>query len=129
MSNPDRYIQAAISKWGGDSDISIDTDSATVDTLPSDGAWVTALLWVGDDELEPEPGPTYVVWACTLNRKGTAFGPWLVDATFTCSDDADGRQARASAHEHARSMRRMYPASLVAVRPAEKRPLTPRFNT
>lgn len=124
MNTPDRYILAALRKWNGDSDI----DITNIATPTDDGAWVTALLWVSDDELEPEPGPTYVVWACSLNREGTAFGPCLVEATFTCSDDADGQQARANAHEHARSMRRMYPASLMAVKPAEKRLLTPRFN-
>lgn len=129
MTSNDRYIQAAINKWGGDSDVSICTDPSRVDSSPSNGAWITAFLYVADDELEPEPGPTYVVWACNLNREGTAFGPWLCDGTFTCNeDDVDGRQARANAHEYARSMRRIYPASLLAVKPAGSRPLAPRFN-
>ena len=129
MTASNRYIEAAIAKWDGDADISINTDDSSVDSSPNDGAWVSALLWVSDDELEPEPGPTCVVWSCTLNSEGTAFGPWLCDGTFTCNeDDVDGRQARANAHEYARSLRRQYPAALVAVRPADKRLLTPRFN-
>lgn len=123
-----RYVQAARHKWEGDSDISVSEDWTEV-TPTDDGAWITAAVFVHNDELEPKPGPTYVVWSCALNPEGTAFGPWLCNGTFICDeDDVDGRQARANAHEYARSLRRQYPAALVAVRPAEKRLLTPRFN-
>lgn len=65
MSTLDRYISAAIGKWGGDSDISIDTDSATVDTSPSDGAWVTALLWVSD----PPNGGSINDWYAVVSEQ------------------------------------------------------------
>lgn len=124
MTDNERYIQAAIAQWGGDPDV----DITSVITPADDGAWVHALLFVRDDELEPKPGPTYVIWCCYLNNEGTAFGRWLSDSGWTCDDDPDGKKARANAHDYARSLRRQYPASLVAVRPAGSRPLTPHFN-
>jgi hypothetical protein len=54
MSNP--YVKAAREKLYGDVDALADVDILnTIDTSPDGGAWVTALIWVSDDELKPEP--------------------------------------------------------------------------
>lgn len=43
------HFKAAQAKYGHNNDVDILDD---VDTPPNDGAWVTALIWVGDDKLE-----------------------------------------------------------------------------
>lgn len=95
------------------------------------GAWVAARVWVWDDRLEPEPGPTYDVWIaeqeCLGPGPGGAFlgdnWVWAFDQSFTCDDDPDGKGARQSAHEYARHLRSTYPCAYVGVYPAGKHPL------
>ena len=113
----DPYVEAARNKLYGNVATLDDVDILDiVDASPNDGAWVTALIWVSDDELPPEPGPTYDVWIAepdewTWQSCGT---------TFTCDDDPDGKGARHFAHEHARYLRDTYPCAFVAVRRADK---------
>ena len=54
MTDHDRYIEAARAKYMGDSDIEV-LDIDDVDVI--DGAWISARIFVRDDELEPIPGP------------------------------------------------------------------------
>ena len=116
--NTERYIAAACRKFNGDTHVAIDLDTASVDTDTVGGAWVRASIFVADDELEPPPGPGYGVFQNEIDWRptGPAWGGWRLDARFTCDDDSDGKQARAAAHQHARSLRATYPAALVAVR-------------
>ena len=133
MTDLNRYIQAARAKFAGDEDVAV-YDDADVDTeVDSDepGAWVQALLFVRDDELEPVPGPSYDVWIAEQEQLGLAPGGtfpgdnwvWAFDQSFTLDDDPDGKGARQSAHAYARYLRDTYPCAFVAVRPSGKRPL------
>lgn len=133
MTDFDRYIQAARDKFAGDGDVVI-YDDADVDTdvePRSPGAWVSAQIFVRDDELEPTPGSTYDVWIGEQEQLGLAPGGtflgdnwiWTFDQSFTCDDDPDGKGARQSAHAYARHLRNTYPCAFVAVRPSGKCPL------
>ena len=129
-----RWITTARSAYGTD-DIAV-YDDALIDASPDDGAWVQAWVWVSDDDLEPEPGPTYAVWFAEQEQVDSAPGShfpgpwtWTHDQNFTCDDDPDGRGARRSAHEYARHLRNTYPCAYVAVRPAGQRPLPVRTDT
>lgn len=117
LSSTERYIAAACRKFQGDTDVSISLD-APVDTDTIGGAWVSALIFVADDELEPPPGPSYGVFRNKIRwgPTGPDWGGWTLDARFSCDDDSDGKRARAAAHQRARSLRATYPAALVAVR-------------
>jgi hypothetical protein len=132
MSDHDRYIRAARSKFGDD--IYIQDDICVIDTEPTlrgPGAWISALVFVHSDELEPIPGPTYDVWIGEQEELGPAPGGtflgdnwvWAFDQSFTCEDDPDGVGARRSAHTYARHLRNTYPCAFVAVRPSGKCPL------
>lgn len=68
-----------------------------------------------NDDPEPEPGPTYVVWSASPDDN-EGWEAWQAEASFTCDDDPDGKGARQSAHEHARYLRRTYHGHLIAVR-------------
>ena len=133
MTDYSRYIQAARAKFAGDDDVAV-CDDADVDTdvdPKEPGAWVTARIFVHDDELEPVPGPSYDVWIAEQEQLGLAPGGtflgdnwvWAFDQTFTCDDDPDGKGARHYAHEYARYLRDTYPCAFVAVRPSGKCPL------
>jgi hypothetical protein len=63
-------------------------------------------------------GPSYDIWIAEPDK-----WEWCFDHRFTCEDDPDGKEARQSAHEHARYLRKTYPCAYVAVRPAGKAPL------
>lgn len=125
-----RYIEAARRLWHDDDQVTID-DCPVVSDGADDGAYVMAWVWVSDDDLEPEPGPTYSVWIAEQEEEvdlapgGHFPGPWtwICDQDFTCDDDPDGRGARRSAHERARYLRNTYPCAYVAVLPAGRRPL------
>lgn len=78
-----------------------------------------------EGDSEGQPGPTYSVWISEPVDSSDGMNPiwrWQHEQDFTCTDDPEGRGARASAHGYARYLRRTYPASLVAVRPAGKAP-------
>ena len=109
-----RYINAARSRWHSDGEIEIDDDS-TVSRGCSNGAYVQAWVWVYDDQLDPEPGPSYDVWIAEPDE-----WEWVFDQTFTCDDDPDGKGARHFAHDYARHLRATYPCAFVAVRRADQ---------
>lgn len=117
-----RYIEAARRLWHDDGQIEIDDHSVVSDGC-GDGAYVMAWVWVSDDDLDPEPGPTYAVWIAEPDA-----WQWIHDQDFTCDDDPDSTGARRSAHAYARSLRTTYHCAYVAVRPAGKRPLPIRVN-
>ena len=123
------YRQAAQDR-AVDGELEID-DCAVISAGDDDGAYVMAWLWVPDDELPPEPGPTYSVWVAEpFNEDSPGWIPdistlewrWIHDETFTCDDDPDGIGARRNAHEYARYLRQTYPCAYVAVLPAGKAP-------
>jgi hypothetical protein len=121
-SLPERTYAAArrlygIAKW-------VEPDITTEYLEPDhsrDGFYVKGWFFVPAEELEPEPGPTYAVW--TAEKDDLDCWVWQWDADYTCDDDPDGKQARASAHEYARYLRNTYPCAYIAVRPACKAPL------
>lgn len=122
-----RYRQAAQDQ-AVDGELEVD-DWAVISAGDDDGAYVMVWLWVPDDELPPEPGPTYSVWVAEqFNEDSSGWVPdispwtWIHDQTFTCDDDPDGKGARRNAHEYARYLRSTYPCAYVAVLPAGKRP-------
>lgn len=108
-----RYIKAARDRY--EQDGVIEFDDTPVVSKSEDGCYVMAWAWVSDDDLEPEPGPTYVVWSASPDGND-GWEPWQAEASFTCDDDPDGEGARQSAHEHARYLRRTYHGHLIAVR-------------
>lgn len=119
MRNSERYIQAACRKWHGDTDVGIDITNAV--TPEDDGAWVHALLWVSDDELEPDPGPTYLVLYSRFLSSEDGYSDWQEDSRFTFDDDPDGQCARLFAHRRARELRNdLGTRYYVAVRDAAK---------
>jgi len=65
---------------------------------------------MGDDELEPGPGPSYDVWIAEPDE-----WEWRFDQRFTCEDDPDGKGAR--------HLRQTYHCAYVAVRPTGEKPL------
>lgn len=128
-----RYRQAAQDQAVG-GELEVD-DWAVISAGDDDGAYVMAWLWVPDDELPLEPGPSYSVWIAepaehVLARALSGLSPshsgadweWIHDQTFTCDDDPDGIGARRNAHEYARNLRQTYPCAYVAVLPAGKAP-------
>ena len=129
MSN--RYAEAARQKYFlHDDKVQILEE---IDTSVDGGAWVSALIWVSDEEVDPDPGPTYNVWIAEQTALHPTVGPggyfvdrwhwpWIHDQTFTCDDDPDGKGARAFAHKYARYLRSTYPCAYVAVLPASKMP-------
>ena len=123
------YRDAAYRIWHRDGEIEID-DDALISRGTDNGAYVQAWVWVYDDQLEPDPGPSYDVWTAEQEDLGPAPGgralgqwEWRFDSRFTCEDDPDGKGARHSAHEYARHLRQTYRCAYVAVRPAGKKPL------
>lgn len=135
MSVDDRYRKAVHDSLGP---VRVEPDaSVRHGTFHGDrGAWVTAQVWVWDDTLDPEPGPTYDVWIA--EREDLAPGPggtlldvgwvWAFDQSFTCDDDPDGKNARLGAHEYARYLRDTYPCAYVGVYLAGKHPLPIKHN-
>lgn len=118
---PARYIKAA-RDLSADRNISIADDAEIEYTEDGLGAYVTAQVWVYTDQIDPEPGPTYSVW---IAETAHDYAPWewTWDSDYTCDDDPDGKDARASAHQHARYLRKTNPCAFVAVLPACKAPL------
>lgn len=119
MVDPSHYIATARHIWQ-QADLTIDPepDCVVVNHEPDrHGAWVSARVFVHDDELIPQPGPTYIVWICEPSD-----WRWRPDLTFCCDDDPDGKGARHSAHEYARYLRNTYHCSYVAVRLGTKAP-------
>lgn len=105
--------------------------------LQSDGSWDVfidddpAHLGLSDDGLldfaqafrsDNLPGPAYAVWTAEQDDHAQQW-VWRWDADYSCKDDPDGINARASAHEYARYLRKTYPCAYVAVLPAGKQPL------
>lgn len=124
-----RYRQAAQDQAVG-GELEVD-DWAVISAGDDDGAYVMAWLWVPNDELPLEPGPSYSVWVAEqFNEDSPGWIPdistlewrWIHDQTFTCEDDPDGIGARRDAHEYARKLRQTYPCAYVAVLPAGKTP-------
>lgn len=121
-----RYIRVARNQNG---DLEFD-DHACVSKGSDNGAYVQAWIWVSDDDLEPEPGPTYDVWIAEQGASDPAPGghfpgPWTwahCGMTFTCDDDPDGKGARCYAHKYARYLRETCPCAYVAVRRADQGP-------
>lgn len=107
MTDSERYIQAARRKFSGDPDIAI-YDNAIIDNSPNKGFWVSAQLWVNNDELESGPGPTYVVRYSELLSDESGFSQWQEDSRFTFDDDPDGNCARLMAHRRARELRNQF---------------------
>lgn len=54
MTMANRYIEAAKRMFACNPDVDV---LDIVDESPDDGAWVTALIWISDDEPEPSPAP------------------------------------------------------------------------
>lgn len=105
--------------------------------LQSDGSWDVfidddpAHLGLSDDGLldfaerfrsDNLPGPTYAVWTAEQSDH-TQQWVWRWETDYSCEDDPDGTNARASAHQYARYLRKTYPCAYVAVLPAGKQPL------
>jgi hypothetical protein len=111
------YRNAAKRVWHDDGQIEIDED-AIVSHSSGSGAYVQAWVWICDDQIELEPGPTYDVWIAEPDDWN-----WTHAGRFTCEDDPDGIGARRSAHLHARNLRQTYHCAHVAVRPAGNKPL------
>lgn len=118
-------------EYGGYTDIDWDSqksvlrDGSKIFIAEDRSEWLMSQLLFeeikADADPEGQPGPTCSVWIC--EPKETAYAwLWQHDQDFTCTDDPEGRGARASAHGYARYLRKTYPASLVAVRPAGKAP-------
>ena len=124
-----RYREAAIKKYDYNDDFEIEDDAHVSLGANANGAWVTGRIWIWKDELEPMPGPTYCVYISNYDDKLDQWGAWILDQTFTCDDDDDGRKARRNAHEYARYLRKTFHCSYAAVRPADamaphRRPLS-----
>jgi hypothetical protein len=136
MTDPlSRYRQAARRHfYGGRDDVLILEDAPVRVDSGRGGAWVGVQIFVPSESVDSEPGPTYEVWIAERTALHPTVGPggyfvdgwhwpWIHDSSYTCEDDADGRSARAAAHEYARHLRKTYPCAFVAVRPAGKPPL------
>jgi hypothetical protein len=120
------YRDAAKRVWHDDGQIEID-DCAEISRSSDSGAYVQAWVWVYNDQLEPEPGPTYDVWTAEQEDLGPAPGgrvlgqwEWRFEQRFTCDDDPDGKGACRFAHDYARYLRDNYPCAFVAVRRGDK---------
>lgn len=112
-----------------DSQVSILRKGSKVYIAEDHSEWLMSQLRfeeIGEEnDSESQPGPTYSVWISEpedLPHSGETMWRWRHEQDFTCSDDPEGRGARASAHGYARYLRKTYPASLVAVRPAGMAP-------
>jgi hypothetical protein len=115
------YRETARSIWERDGKIGIDGNARIDRGGGETGAWVQAWVWVNDDQLEPPAAPTYYAWICEPLEDCITWGDWRFTECFTSVDD-DGKQARRSAHEYARYLRRRFHCAYVAVRAAEAGP-------
>jgi hypothetical protein len=86
-----------------------------------DGFYVKGWFFVPASELEPEPGLAFAVWIAEQDDH-TQQWVWRWEEDYF-HNDIDGKDAKASAHERARYLRRTYPCAYVAVLPAGKQPL------
>lgn len=114
-----RVLAAAHLKFD-EPDIIIKTDES-IDEF-AEGEWfVQATLIIRDDELEPEPGPTYLVLYSRFLSGEDGYSDWQEDSRLTFDDDPDGQCARLFAHRRARELRNeLGSRDYVAVRDAAK---------